>query len=140
VTHLALGEQQDHGTALRSQMAWSLEFRPPFGPYGGEQPLLEQAGCRAAVRLEVGGADHQPILLACPTREPGEDAAEDAHAAPANKVGTSINPGLRRVLMARMEGGAAVRERRATCFLQADRDVTAPRFLAPSLKRAWRGC
>jgi hypothetical protein len=38
------------------------------------------------MRLEVGRIDHQPVRLAFASGQPGEDAVEDPHAAPADEA------------------------------------------------------
>jgi hypothetical protein len=63
----------------------------------GEQPLFEQAG-RRTMRLEVGPINHPSIRLTFQTRQPGEDAVEDAYPAPADKA---VIEGLVRTVIGR---------------------------------------
>ena len=69
----------------RTQRAASSSSHPWCVRYGGEQPLFEQAG-RGAVRLEVGGVDHQLVGLPAACGEGGEDLVEHAEPAPPDEA------------------------------------------------------
>jgi hypothetical protein len=70
------------GRPWPSQTAASFAFSPPWGCCRGSDPVppFAEAG-RAAVRLELGAVDAQPIRRACFARECCEDPADDAPAA-----------------------------------------------------------